>query len=218
MTELTLPDEILVVDDGGEDGCDNTVSQFADRLPIRYLYTHNPGLAMCSHARNVGIKNTDADLVITSEPEMYFLTDVVKQLIEGYPVNHNVVSAGTIYHAQQPDTLDTAQCKLIEGWTAPYVGLYPRQALLDIGGWDENFPYPWGFDDIDLLTRLRVAKHINQDIDKSIKALHQWHRNPGRDEIGALKNDPYFYSKDYENDPSILVANQGQEWGVAKCR
>lgn len=220
MEGLTLPDEILVVDDGGNDDCEDMLRRWVNErqvpIPVHYIYNHNPELSICSFARNIGIKHTDAELIITTEPEMLFITDVVKQLIDGWHKTHNVVSAGIIYHAQTQDMVTPEQCNRIEGWVAPYVGIYERQALLDVNGWDEDFPGQWGWDDVDLLTRLRV-NGINQDIDRSIEALHQWHVNPGRDNVGAQANDAYFYSKNYDDGTSTIV-NQTHEWGVVKTR
>lgn len=225
LAELTLPDEILVVDDGGSDGCEQMLAEWtaslpvtvSDAMPVRYIYNHNPELSICSFARNIGIKNTDADLVITSEPEMYFITDAVAQLIAGWQRTRVVVSAGIVYHAQQENMTTPEQCNRIEGWVAPYVGIYERQALLDVGGWDEGFPGQWGWDDVDLLTRLRI-RGIGQDIDRSIEVMHQWHVNPGRDQVGARANDVYFYAKNYDTDPDVVVANRDREWGVIRPR
>jgi glycosyltransferase involved in cell wall biosynthesis len=218
----TVPEEILVVDDGGDDGCREMCEEASSVLPLRYIYTHNPGLALCSHARNVGIKNTNADLLLISEPECKFLTDVFPQTVSRFSQLHGtqVISAGIVYHAQTADMATPEQCNKIEGWVAPYTALYPRQALLDVGGWNEfDLPGPWGFDDIDLLTRLRIYG-INQFIDREIEVMHQWHVNPGRDDVGALVNDAWWkeqrLDERFVTDPSVIVANKGREWGVIK--
>lgn len=56
LTQLALPDEVLVVDDGGADNTEEVCASFNDRLPIRYVYHNNPGQTICSFARNVGVK------------------------------------------------------------------------------------------------------------------------------------------------------------------
>ncbi len=221
---LTLPDEILVIDDGGSDGCDELVKRLYKEVPIplRYIYTHNPELALCAHARNVGLKHTDADLLILTEPEMYFITDVVKQLVDKWHETSDVVSAGVVYHAQHEQMITPEQANRIEGWVAPYTAIVERAKLLAIGGWTEfEMPGAWGFDDIDLLTRLRVIG-IGQTIDRAIEVFHMWHVNPGRDTVGAMANDGWWKTRNYDEayiaDPAAVIANKGREWGVIKPR
>src|ERR1700752_1912965 len=102
LEQLTPPDEVLVVDDGGTDPALLELCMEYDRrllCPVRSLYTHNPGASQGSPARNVGIKAPDAEYVITSEPEMIFQTDVVQQLLMdtySHPVEFG--SAGVILH------------------------------------------------------------------------------------------------------------------------
>jgi hypothetical protein len=111
------------------------------------------------------------------------------------------------------------------GWVAPYTGLWYRPWLEELGGWDEDFPGCWGWDDIDLLTRLRINGH-GQHIALPCKAVHQFHG------IGGDKdfiNEAHFYSKSFthgqekhrcsegcpgESEHRLdIVANRGREWG-----
>lgn len=221
LSTLTAPDEILVVDDGGTDDCEDVVRQASSafEIPVRYIYTFNPGQTQCSHARNVGIKNTDCDIVITSEPEMLFDTDVIPQMLaDSAERPRELVSAGVIRHCQDPNgSCPTCTCEgyVTTNWSATWIALYKREWLLAIGGWDEDFPDPWGWDDVDLNTRLRI-RGIGQFIDHAIHATHQWH--PHRGGSGQFRNEEHFKAKgfngnEYPEHPS-LFANVGREWGV----
>ena len=91
--------------------------------------------------------------------------------------------------------------------------------MLSIGGWDEQF-VRWGFDDTDLLTRLRVSKlHINQITNTNLEAVHQYHDKlpPDVQRKASLFNEHRMINKNLnnggENNPHI-VANQNKEWGV----
>lgn len=213
LNELTMPDEILIVDDGGGDGCEALVVEFG-WMPIRYLYHNNPGQTMCSEARNIGIKEATGDLIITSEPEVMFVTDVIAQMLYLRDIRPtDVISAGTVYHAQSEGVRDPGSCERIQGWVAPFTALYGRDWLLDVGGWDESFPSPWGWDDTDLLTRLVCAGH-GQSIVPSIEILHQWH---GSSAVDQAANEAHFKAKNLDHDHiTHVVANKGREWGIRK--
>lgn len=215
LSDLTVPDEVLVVDDGGTDELFEVCEAYREDLglPLRYVRTNNPGQSMCSHARNVGICSTDADIVITCEPEVMFETDAVAQMLALHAERPDlVVSAGTINHVQEDGSVST-----IGGWLAPYVALYERRWLLEVGGWDERFPDPWGWDDVDLMTRLRIALAVHQHVDRDIVATHQYHE-PGWRGITQAANEAYFLGKGFHTDEATdLVANVGLEgWGCPR--
>ena len=254
LTNLTTTDEILVVDDGGTDNTESIVNSFKDSLPIRYIYNHSPQWTICSLAKNIGVKNTDADIIITIDPETLFITDVVKQLLTSHEIEPDTtIAAGTIYFQQQqcslhPDILTNSSERLnwelveeytstgikhynpkgyvkTKGWMATYAVLYKRDWLMNIGGWDEEFPANWGWDDTDLHTRLMVFGHGQKAIPE-IEAIHQYHPTvacPDPNAQPGIVNSKYFFAKNFGgdgmnlNNPNI-IANKNHEWGKIKTR
>jgi glycosyltransferase involved in cell wall biosynthesis len=244
LCNLTIPDEVLIVNDGGQDNCEAVVMSYKDRLPVRYIYNHNPIWSICSMARNIGVRNTGCDIIITAEPEILYMTDVVDQMLKKHQdVPGKVISAGTIYHMGHEAQLDQGMITdpiqrmqqeavndsghntnpdnpkgyvRVKGWVAPFTALYRKEWLMDINGWDEGFQ-SWGFDDIDLLTRL-VHDGIGQEIDHNIECIHQWHEKlPPNVQWEAVQyNEQRMLAKNFDkNNPnSDIKANKDKEWGI----
>jgi GT2 family glycosyltransferase len=230
-----IPDEILIIDDGSQDETREVCEEFAAKLPLDYIYIHRPYWESCAVARNIGVRQSKGEILFFSEPELIqiepcFLNAL--RLMEENP-NH-VVSSGEVYFlgpgVQVTDQLITDPEAFIQReryvpWgaahagpndivqglnlTAPFFMALRREWLIELGGWDERM-HGWGFDDHDLLTRLRESGR-NQIISREIKVVHQWHaRPPASAADGWRKNEKIFLSKKYPDD---LVANKGIEWG-----
>lgn len=259
LCNLTIPDEVIILQDGGIDDTEDIVNSFKDRLNIKYVYNHDPKPAICSMGRNIGLKMMEGDLLITSEPELLFVTDIVKQMLDDREAHPDqIISAGIIYHAQEQtrfnpglitDPESALKSEIVEEYQieprsyhpggycktrnmqATFVCMYEKKWLMDIGGWDEGFPGAWGWEDIELCTRLRI-NGINQHICPEMEALHQWHPHlPGDQWSKASQdNEEYFKSKflnvveqdiqtakkagTYKTIEPRLIANRGKEWGV----
>lgn len=242
LASLSVPAEIIVVDDGGDDHTEAVCGNFP-MLCIRYVYNHNPGPSICSMARNIGLKLAENDWVVTSEPELLYRTDILAQfadLHEDYP--NDIISGGKVFFAPagwDGSLLSTAQAgdyrapsdsEEAVGWVAPYTALWYRPWLVEIGGWDETFPGYWGWDDIDVLTRLRMNGH-GQHIALECEAIHQFHGLGGDNNF---VNESHFFSKSFthghekhhchEGCPQVpedltdVVANKGRSWGTITPR
>jgi len=237
LRELTKPKKIIVVDDGGTDTKTQQVCiEFSD-LNVEYIYTYNPEKSLCSHARNIGVKHVETEWFINCEPELIYVTDIIAQMCNIYnnieESKNSVISAGAIYFQNEGDPVDISYLNNLEildnytppshwqkatGWVAPFTALWKKEWIEEIGGWDEQFPGNWGWEDIDILTRLRICGH-GQYIDQSMKAIHQFHGLGGDQE---LKNEKHFRAKSFchgdETKTEDLVANKNIEWGQIKGR
>lgn len=210
LLERTLPDEILIVDDGSSDGCKEMLREFTGLLPIRYIFNNNPGETLYTLARNIGIREAIGDLWITTDPEIVFATDVIAQLLRLHKEHPNhMVQAGTVHNANESGVIiDTYR-----NWVAPHCCMGRREWLLDVGGFDESFPFVWGWDDTDLFTRLRL-NGINQHMAPEVIVTHQWH--PAMARHGQHENEAHFKAKSFWpdwKDLTDVVANRGQDWG-----
>lgn len=202
LADLTLPDQLVVVNDGGEDDCSKAVADWAVQTGVDagVFYLDNPGRTMCSKARNYGLRFCEGDFVLTSEPEVFFKSDVVDQLTD--PDSAAMQVAGTVFYA--PGDWDGnygtpgEQHMGHQGWIAPYMTLWPREALEEIGGWDEDFPAPWGGDDIDIIRRLEEFGLVRYQR-AELEVIHVDHggADVALNTMQGQSNSKYLYAKPY---------------------
>lgn len=201
-----MPDQIVIVDDGGTDDCRAAIYAFDFLLEpgsTTYHYLDNPGVTNCCRARNVGLTLCEHEHVIVSEPELLFVSDVVAQFVTARRAGispDRVLHESSCRHAPH-EGASLAECNDVPGF---YVHSHMKSWLEEIGGWDEAIPGPWGWDDIDLYGRLIRAGHERLGLDE-IKVMHQWHES--RIEP-AVANESYVRGKIFPRD---LIANRRDE-------
>lgn len=229
LTFLTKPFEILIIDDGSSDNTKEIVDLYKDKLPIKYIFNYSPNWEIASYARNIGIKNTDCEIIITIEPELLPLMDFIPLMLNLHKeIPNQVISAGTIYHAGHlnifsqelidapynilnnkalvnenrlnPNPINSyGFCKVV-GWVASFAALYRKEWLMSIGAWDEGFAtYSW--EDTDCLTRLTKIG-INQYIANEIEFIHQYHQklNSNVSKQVNEQNEARFKNKNFNLD------------------
>jgi len=254
---LTKPDEIIVVDDGSRDETESVCRQAVNDwgLNLKYVYRHFPLYDSCAVPRNIGLKMVESEYVITCEPEILYVNDVVRVFLDcskEYP--DDVITQKAIYfmdeYTERVNELIVHPKEIIASWIveesshtgrarkrgtvtldhpiSPFTAMYKTQWLLDIGGWDEDMSIAnggggWGWDDIDLLTRLRIKGH-NQQFPEEAVVVHQWHDRPPNAVVNRVQlNYEVMMNKnlsvDGHEDPQhpLLVANKDREWGAVKC-
>jgi len=193
-----LPVEIIVVDDGGADQAATVVDRGQARgLDIHYRRVRPPDAPRNNgQARNAGIRAARFPLILNSDPDVVFVTDVIRRLIaawqpgtfcsvSGYfPLTRRAWLALWDESERRPLRADDYRAHLdgrqnlvhspddVHGLHGAF--LCDRATLQRLRGYDERF-YCWGWEDRDLLTRLEQGLGFTRRYVEGAIVAHQWH-------------------------------------------
>lgn len=235
---------VTVLNDGVEDTTIDVVNYYRGTgMPIDYLFTGQrnrdgtkwrvPGFAF-----NIGIKRSNADIVVLSCAEMYHLNESFSFVIR--PVLSDPMAIGTphkVYddggglirflnneylqylgHPRNTDELNRfiALAKnpkpdpFMSNPYMPYFMAIRRQSLLDIGGYDEDFVGK-ASDDNDLMERLVAVGH--KYVFTPAEVIHLFHPKPKAADL--LNSDTFKHNRRLMIERrGKNVRNAGREWGV----
>lgn len=168
-------DSILVIDNGSTDAAPAQIrSEFPD---VRLMeLKENVGL---SRARNIGLNNMDADLVLLVDDDVYLEAHALRRMLASceqtgaaivcprvvfYPARDSVQCDGAAIHFAGMLELMNAGGRAANAPGAfaanAFIGaclLVDRRALLALGGFDED--YFFYFEDMEMSYRLRALGH-----------------------------------------------------------
>lgn len=155
---ISIPFEIIIVDDGSTDNTFDTISKFIDSDDSRSKYIslirqENKG---ASAARNAGFHKSKGDVILFLDSDDHLHADVITsmytKLVEGQEIQicyagYKVIKKGKIDHTSQAMSEKYAIAGIIRSWiTHPSAILYKRSLLSDANLWNEDLPAMQDYD------------------------------------------------------------------------
>lgn len=150
LAQTRPPEEVIVVDDGSTDGTGQALAVFGKR--VRYLRQENGG---ASSARNVGIRAATGDVVALLDDDDCWLPDHLATVTEVFTSYREALLVSTgpgfrfgpLMFGSEP-VLVWALPRLLIGNFVGYSSgtAIRRQALIEVGGYDEALVGSEGYD------------------------------------------------------------------------
>jgi glycosyltransferase involved in cell wall biosynthesis len=152
--------EVIVCDDGSEEEISKVVDEFRQTgLDVRYLRQEPKGPAA---ARNLGIRHSKGKIVAMTDSDTAPDRSWLKKLYEALMDDPQAVAVEGKVYASNEGEFDP----LGEGPTNKSGGVYltcncayRRETLIEVGGFDETFPFP-AFEDTELAARAQQIGRI----------------------------------------------------------
>jgi hypothetical protein len=222
--------EILVIDDGGTDPelVPMLKTVRAHGLPVRYFRVdvrnvsglsqpifqykgmNDPGPAM-----NVGIRHARFDRVVISSPEVAHAVKTNLDRLSAWPLEESDALIADVF---DPNFIYDVQLRgMIGGGPGRrplhFLGMYYRQRLIDMGGFEEEFLCGWGFQDSEFVHRFQKKwGGTFQFTGPAVRAFHQPHDRLELETQAGVPAGEALFTK-LVLDPAYRVANVGRIWG-----
>jgi len=208
----TVPDncKITILNDGLEETAKNISKLYGcNYIFTGHRHTNKLHWRIPGYALNIGIKRSDADIVIISCAEVFHLDNCLEPMIDlcTHSPNTLVITEGKddrngSFTESNYDSLHDLKTEL------PFLMAMRREHFMAIGGYDEDFTGQ-SYDDDDLVERLiDYGCHIEKVTSRCVHLYHDRNTENKRDG-GRLK----FNRELYNSRKGIIKRNQGKEWG-----
>lgn len=152
--------EIIVCDDGSDEDLSAAIEAAQQwGLAIRYLRQEPKGPAA---ARNLGIRNARGEVVAMTDSDTLPEPTWLRKLSEALAAHPDAVAAeGKVYARNEGEfgPLGEGPSNTAGGVYLTCNCAYRRATLLEIGGFDESFPYP-AYEDTELAARAQQIGRI----------------------------------------------------------
>ncbi len=148
--------EIIVVDDGSEDGTSDMVKSLEESAPcsLRLITQGHDGLSV---GRNRGIKSANGEYIVFIDDDIIADKNLIREHLRSHENYPRSVIKGWVNHTSDLDSIKIPRFTLADISTAFFwtsnVSV-ARQYLLEAGLFDEDFR-EYGWEDLELGLRLR---------------------------------------------------------------
>jgi glycosyltransferase involved in cell wall biosynthesis len=216
------PMEIIVVEDGFDYGLTQKVCMDArndDKLPVKYFRRVNrPALEYSNPAipKNIGIKRATGDILIIQCAEVsYTSPNDIANMVRPIEECRGVSTLATVSARDAEGGFQEwyAGPGRAEKWFLDFCQAVRREAVMDIGGFDELYE-GYGFDDDDFALRLQ-ASGIQYRWALDVECHHQWHPVYNKNESLSIRGRMRYDKMKEEVDAGKRspIANVGRQWG-----
>lgn len=137
-----------------------------------------------SASLNAGVRAATGELIVLVQDYIWFPPDAIEKFVRRFEQEPRsiVTGVGHQYFAKNFPGKPEGECVFVDPraektgfaltipveWEANW-GSFPRQAWLDIGGFDEDFDAGWGYDNVNFAERCQLAGyHIFLDTDNEV--------------------------------------------------
>ena len=189
--------EVIAVDDASEEKerIEDLMMKFSFLKVIR-LEKENKWYHNSCIPNNVGIAKASGDIIMIQNPEYYHVHDVLDHIMEtvtdfnyvsmsAYSIDeeHTKIFMSTKNKKAFFDTFPQQHVKEYMGWYnhSIYNKTYfhfcvalTRKNIKNLGGFDERFAYGIGYEDDDLINRVKRLG-LEMIISDNVSVIHQWH-------------------------------------------
>ncbi len=191
-----------------------------------FTFEREPAERNGSQIRNVVIRNVQSRILASRDPEIIVHgSDYVKRLLSlrddqvHRPHGTTELREQDVQEILRDDNLDVSTLPVKRRYRAGNAKVHEGfhfcfatgvELLRSIGGYDEDFRYSYGWEDVHLLNRLHIA-NAEFIMDPNFHAYHTWHPRRVKFLRGVNKNGTIYESK---MKKLKLVANENREWGL----
>jgi len=223
--------EILVLNDGLEDDTAAVCESFTDRLNIRHIFTGQrnlPGERQIiwrglGFAANVGVQQAAGDIFIQVDAEVYHLGDTLRLMmatVENNPnavvfPDHNILAddGRVLKYLDDGGPLPIPNDLLtnLQQYEACLGFLYAvrRSAVLEIGGYDEDFTGSQR-EDVDFMLRLKGLGIVPAQV--PVRLVHLYHERVLSDDPPRMAHN----RKVFDAKRGQIRRNVGRPWGIIR--
>jgi len=232
-----MPDEVLVVDDGGKDATRQLVEAYAKNAPteVRHIWQPDEGFRL-ARIRNLGIANSKCDYLIFIDEDIVLHPEFVaghnankktNQFIQGSRVllsdklTQDVVKSKrkdfSFFEGGMTNRLNAISNKTLSSIFSTEVNHFKsirgcnfsawRQDLIDVNGYNEDFE-GWGKEDSELVARFFNKGLKRLNLKFAAVGYHLYHAESNKKEYSeALARNEAMYAK--SRDEGVIVCENG---------